>query len=356
MASQTQDAIFSCPGTVGDCTDTFAHAFSFEVVETISNGDCFFDSLLQSGKIYKPAKSSKEQTHQRLLLRKRLVDYLENPDILASLSEFGFNDIKTNIQQLRKEKVYRCDAGDLPTQFAHEAFGVNLHVYVINYHERTKRTVVTLERHPNIDPMAPTIHVLRIGEHFKLLDPQIDLDGLDKRIQQGIKEEKKYYNARRHANHEAADKIKVAAAAKKEKNAASKKKNAASANLAKGKTKKSPLKNTNENIMKRMMELSLKTAQNEEEKRQTLAKHKQEKEKKALAKMMANLNNHTQKKKQEKENAAIAKMMANLNVSQPTKKISKLNSALIKLSSGKTYENLNRYEKTSWTKFQKNRS
>jgi hypothetical protein len=85
--------------------------------------------------------------------------------------------------------------------------------------------------------------------------------------------------------------------------------------------------------MKRMMELSLKTAQNEEEKRQTLAK-----------------------RKQEDENAALAKMMANLNVSQPTKKISKLNSALIKLSSGKTYENLNRYEKTSWTKFQKNRS
>lgn len=42
-----------------------------------------------------------------------------------------------------------------------------------------------------------------------------------------------------------------------------------------------------------------------------------------------------------------------MNRPQSTQKISKLNSALMKLSSGKTYENLNRYEKTAWTKFQK---
>ena len=99
MASQTQDAIFSCSGTVTKCTAPFASAFAFEVVETISNGDCFFDSLLQSGEIEEPGKSPKEQKNQRLLLRKRLVDYLENPDILASLSEFGFNNIEKNIQQ-----------------------------------------------------------------------------------------------------------------------------------------------------------------------------------------------------------------------------------------------------------------
>lgn len=352
MASQTQDAIFSCPGT--KCTAPFASAFAFKVVETISNGDCFFDSLLQSGKIEVPGKLPKEQKNQRLLLRKRLVDYLENPDILASLSEFGFNNIENNIQQLRKEMVYACDAGDLPTQFAHEAFGIHLNVYVIDYHKGTKRTVVTLERHQNINPMAPTIHVLRSGEHFKLLDPQIDLDELNERIQQGIEEEKKYYNARRRANDEAADKIKATIAAKKAKNAASKKKNATSANLAKGKTTKSPPKNTNENIMKRMTELSLKTAQNEEEKRQTNAKRKQEDENVALAKKMANMNmkNYTQKKKQENENAEFAKKL-NMNRPQSTQKISKLNSALMKISNGKTYANLNRYEKAAFTKFQK---
>lgn len=233
MASQTQDAIFSCSGTVTKCTAPFASAFAFEVVETISNGDCFFDSLLQSGEIEEPGKSPKEQKNQRLLLRKRLVDYLENPDILASLSEFGFNNIEKNIQQLRKEKVYACDAGDLPTQFAHEAFGIHLNVYVIDYHKGTKRTVVTLERHQNIDPMAPTIHVLRIGQHFKLLQPTIPPNQLEHRIQRGIEQELPYYQERRRINTGAANKIKQSLAKHASNNANTSKKGNNNNNLQK---------------------------------------------------------------------------------------------------------------------------
>ena len=316
MASQTQDAIFSCSGTVTKCTAPFASAFAFEVVETISNGDCFFDSLLQSGEIEEPGKSPKEQKNQRLLLRKRLVDYLENPDILASLSEFGFNNIEKNIQQLRKEKVYACDAGDLPTQFAHEAFGIHLNVYVIDYHKGTKRTVVTLERHQNIDPMAPTIHVLRIGQHFKLLQPTIPPNQLEHRIQRGIEQELPYYQERRRINTGAANKIKQSLAKHASNNA----------NTSK--------KGNNNNNLQKALAASLANA--------------------GLANKMGNmtLKNNSMKKKQENENAALAKKL-NMNRPQSTQKISKLNSALMKLSSGKTYENLNRYEKTAWTKFQK---
>ena len=316
MASQTQDAIFSCSGTVTKCTAPFASAFAFEVVETISNGDCFFDSLLQSGKIEEPGKSPKEQKNQRLLLRKRLVDYLENPDILASLSEFGFNNIEKNIQQLRKEKVYACDAGDLPTQFAHEAFGIHLNVYVIDYHKGTKRTVVTLERHQNIDPMAPTIHVLRIGQHFKLLQPTIPPNQLEHRIQRGIEQELPYYQERRRINTGAANKIKQSLAKHASNNA----------NTSK--------KGNNNNNLQKALAASLANA--------------------GLANKMGNmtLKNNSMKKKQENENAEFAKKL-NMNRPQSTQKISKLNSALMKLSSGKTYANLNRYEKTAWTKFQK---
>ena len=69
-----------------------------------------------------------------------------------------------------------------------------------------------------------------------------------------------------------------------------------------------------------------------------------------------NNNNNLQRAlKASMANATIANLerkMNNMSLNK-TQKISKLNSALMKLSSGKTYENLNRYEKTAWTKFQK---
>lgn len=245
MAAQTQDAIFSCSGTVKACTAPFASAFSFKIVETVEDGDCFFDSLLQSGEIEEPASTLSAQAQQRLRLRKRLVDYLENPDILASLSEFGFNDIEQNIQQLRKAKVYACDAGDLPTQFAHEAFGINLHVYVINYHKRTKRTVVTLERHYNMDPSAPTIHVLRIGEHFKLLRPLVSANQLENHIQHGIETERPYYEERRMVDRNMA--------VKASKKASKKNSHAANANNKKYTLKK----NTSSNNLQKAIDASL---------------------------------------------------------------------------------------------------
>jgi len=305
---QTQYAIFSCEGIVSKCVSEFAEAFSLEIVETITNGDCFFDSLLLSGAIMEPASNSnkKEQERlrqaQRLALRQSLVGYLEDPVILAELAAFGYNDIYSNIQKLRKSGVYRCDAGDLPTQFAHNAFGIHLNVFVIDYHKATKRTVVTLEKHVNDNPYVPTVptvNVLRIGEHFKLLEPQIDLANLDRRIQQGVQKEKPYYNERRLKNALAANEIKAARAAEKAKQKA--KQNAASAKPARGNTKKSPKKEeTEENIMKRMMELSLKTAKEEEEKRQANAT-KKNRELSAARKQMA-------------ENEALAKKLAGLNL------------------------------------------
>ena len=86
---QTQYAIYSHSGTVPSCVEPFAKKFSLNVVETITDGDCFFDSLLLSGAIMEPASNSnkKEQNRlrqaQRLALRQSLVDYLEDPDILA---------------------------------------------------------------------------------------------------------------------------------------------------------------------------------------------------------------------------------------------------------------------------------
>jgi len=307
---QTQYAIFSCEGIVSKCVSEFAEAFSLEIVETITNGDCFFDSLLLSGAIMEPASNSnkKEQERlrqaQRLALRQSLVGYLEDPVILAELAAFGYNDIYSNIQKLRKSGVYRCDAGDLPTQFAHNAFGIHLNVFVIDYHKATKRTVVTLEKHVNDNPHAPTVNVLRIGEHFKLLEPQIDLANLDRRIQQGVQKEKPYYNERRLKNAVAANKIKAARAAEKAKQKA--KQNAASAKPARGNTKKSPKKEeTEENIMKRMMELSLKTAKEEEEKIQANAT-KKNRELSAARKQMA-------------ENEALAKKLAGLNLKDSPK-------------------------------------
>jgi hypothetical protein len=354
---QTQYAIFSCPGTVSRCVNSFADTFSLTVVETITDGDCFFDSLLLSGAIMAPAEQEQLRKEQRLALRNRLVDYLQTPEILDELAPFGYEDIFSNIEKLRKARVYRCDAGDLPTQFAHKAFGIHLNVFVIDYHKATKRTVVTLEKHVNDNPHASTVNVLRIGEHFKLLKlkdiTQADLDEL---IRQGILAEKKSYNERRGFNVAAATKVnkKRAAEKAKEERAAEKEKqkraakkakeeraanaaNAASAaKSARGKTKKSDRENTEENIMKRMLKLSLKTAQEEEEKRQKnatkknralSAARKQMAENEAFARELAGLNlKNSPKSSSTKKNKVKAKTQkewaAELGLSVPT--ISKL--------------------------------
>ena len=219
------------------CLAQFEERFSMEIVDTVEDGNCFFDSLLQSGAIMEPIiiEDDKDatddlQAEQLLILRNQLVDYLQQDEIIASLDAFGFNNIEQNIQQLRENSVYQCDAGDLPTQFAHEAFGVHLNIFIIEYHTSTKRTVVTLEQHRNLNPVAPTVNVIRMGEHFKLLRPQLPMNELNLVVQHGIDEERPFYENRQQRNRNAATVVKKKAATRKAK--------ASKATASKAKTRK----------------------------------------------------------------------------------------------------------------------
>jgi hypothetical protein len=128
-----------------------------EVVKTVSNGDCFFDSLLLSHAIPIP-QDVKGVAAQRAYLREQLVDYMMehvDPNVMPAES----------IRELYEAGKYACDAGDLVPLYAPLAFGIRLHVYDL-HREPSQHYVIMRYRYGT---MGPLVSILRSGEHFRLL-------------------------------------------------------------------------------------------------------------------------------------------------------------------------------------------
>lgn len=167
----SEKRIYTCPekmskkGTklkkqdYSDCEESFADAFGFKVIETADDGNCFFDSLSKYGKKMKFEPLNKHMQ----TLREETVDFLH------TVPELSIVYTEDDIEELRKSRVYACDAGDLPPQFANRAFGMNLHIYTFNHDEDLNMNYITLVKNKGTTHRDVTVHVLHIGNHFKLL-------------------------------------------------------------------------------------------------------------------------------------------------------------------------------------------
>jgi len=142
-----------------DCEESFTDAFGFKIIETADDGNCFFDSLSKYGKKMKFEPLNKHMQ----TLREETVDYLH------TVPELSIVYTEDDIEELRKSRVYACDAGDLPPQFANRAFGMNLHIYTFNHDEDLNMNYITLVKNRGTIHKDVTVHVLHIGNHFKLL-------------------------------------------------------------------------------------------------------------------------------------------------------------------------------------------
>jgi hypothetical protein len=134
-----------------------------EVIKTVTDGDCFFDSLLQSQVISIP-KEVKTVSAKRAYLRKWLVDYMiqhVDPNVMPHES----------IEELYQAGKYACDAGDLVPLYAPLAFGIRLHVY--DLHREPSQHYVIMRYHYGME--GPIVRMLRSGEHFRLLRPMANL-------------------------------------------------------------------------------------------------------------------------------------------------------------------------------------
>lgn len=167
----SEKRIYTCPEKMGkkgtklkkqdysDCEESFADTFGFKIIETADDGNCFFDSLSKYGKKMKFEPLNKHMQ----TLREEIVDYLH------TVPELSIVYTEDDIEELRRSRVYACDAGDLPPQFANRAFGMNLHIYTFNHDEDLNINYITLVKNRGTIHRDVTVHVLHIGNHFKLL-------------------------------------------------------------------------------------------------------------------------------------------------------------------------------------------
>jgi hypothetical protein len=167
----SEKRIYTCPEKMGkkgtklkkqdysDCEESFADVFGFKIIETADDGNCFFDSLSKYGKKMKFEPLNKHMQ----TLREETVDYLH------TVPELSIVYTEDDIEELRRSRVYACDAGDLPPQFANRAFGMNLHIYTFNHDEDLNINYITLVKNRGTIYKDVTVHVLHIGNHFKLL-------------------------------------------------------------------------------------------------------------------------------------------------------------------------------------------
>jgi len=154
--------VFSCPllksgkpCADSTCLTAFTKEFGFTKKKTVEDGDCFFHSL----ELYGKETGFPALDMDRQILRETMVTYLlANPD----LQHLNQEDIMT----LYESGQYDCDAGDLPSQFAHMAFGLNVSIFDL-YEDETESYINQIRY--TVPRSQHTVNLLRTGDHYQLL-------------------------------------------------------------------------------------------------------------------------------------------------------------------------------------------
>jgi hypothetical protein len=173
--------VHKCKGkSYNTCANEFAKMHNYIIIETIDDGNCFFDTLSKAGFKYSIPQLS--YSHQDL--RAQLVEYAINHiDEFAAFfvtnksnsnsnssqhSNANQMDIFSRIAALGENGVWNNNDGDLISQIASYAFRVNIDLFDVKKLNRSfSINLIRLE--PN-GPEAPSISILRINDgHYELL-------------------------------------------------------------------------------------------------------------------------------------------------------------------------------------------
>lgn len=151
------------------CSKNVAKQLGMRIIETIDDGNCFFDTLATYGWAYH--YEPLERPHQQL--RQMIVDHMhENMHLYYEsiiANENKGETVESMIESLREDMVWDNDMGDLLSQIAAEAFHVNIFLYDVDP-PNVRRIRATETQYP-----GPPVHMLRINDgHYQLLLPQED--------------------------------------------------------------------------------------------------------------------------------------------------------------------------------------
>lgn len=152
------------------CAKEFSNIAKFTIVETLDDGNCFFDTLSKAGKYYEiPALS---YTHTEL--RKQLVDYMQEhleeiePYFIANNNN-SYTNTFSRIEALREDGLWDNNDGDIISQVAADAFNVNINIYDVK-EQRSRFIINKIQFHKDYDK---EIDILRINDgHYELLVPK----------------------------------------------------------------------------------------------------------------------------------------------------------------------------------------
>ena len=149
-----------------ECSEKLAPQIGMRIIKTAEDGNCFFDTLATYGWAYHYPPLARSH-HE---LRQIMVDYIfknlddsYRPYIIVKKGK----TMETTIEWLRKDKTYADDMGDLLSQIAADIFKVNIYIYDVD-----PPIIRRLRANQRPYPETPPLHMLRIGQHYKLLLPQ----------------------------------------------------------------------------------------------------------------------------------------------------------------------------------------
>jgi len=148
------------------CAKEFATAEHFQIVETIDDGNCFFDTLSKAGD-----RGIVSLQHHHKELRRQLVQYMlaHADEIIPYLSLNNNRSPYERILALEEDGVWDNDDGDMISQIAGDVFLININLFDIKELARPKRYIVNkmpFHRYPG----SPTVDILRIHDgHYELL-------------------------------------------------------------------------------------------------------------------------------------------------------------------------------------------
>jgi hypothetical protein len=162
------NAIYHCPSkkTTTSCSKVLAEELDMRIIKTAEDGNCFFDTLATYGWAYHILSLERSPYE----LRQIMVDYIFNhlEDYHESIIVENGEDLFSTIEWLRGDGNYKEDMGDLVSQIAADTFEVNIYIYNVE-----PPTIRRLRANQKPYP-GGSIHMLRVGEHYKLLLPEDD--------------------------------------------------------------------------------------------------------------------------------------------------------------------------------------
>jgi hypothetical protein len=148
-----------------ECSEKLAPQIGMRIIKTAEDGNCFFDTLATYGWAYHYPPLARSHHELRQIMVDYIFDHLD--DYSPYITVKKGKTMKSTIEWLRKNKTYADDMGDLLSQIAADIFKVNIYIYDVD------PPIIRRLRANQINyPETPPLHMLRIGQHYKLLLPQ----------------------------------------------------------------------------------------------------------------------------------------------------------------------------------------